>query len=230
MANYSSREALRCVLFFDRPLGSLPPPPSSFFFWGRYDAWWNLDSFTIARHWFRSCDFRLQFLTPTVFKFLSTESSHVIAGLPTRRVPSGLSRVNLLQGFYSCNIKRWPHHLNRPVTWRLRAGMVETEKTAIARQRFVKRVPAATNLGWRHIHGNDFLKDKKTVLKPLKAVFSIRFSRSYEVRSELVRFRESQISFKVVQGVCRNSSFVIVEGNTLVVQHGMEWVVNSQWL
>jgi hypothetical protein len=30
------------------------------------------------------------------------------------------------------------------VTWRLKAGMVESEKTAIARQRLLKHVPAAT--------------------------------------------------------------------------------------
>jgi hypothetical protein len=53
-----------------------------------------LVSFTIALHSSRSCDFRLQFLTPIVFKSSSAESSHLIAGLPTRRIPSGLCRVN----------------------------------------------------------------------------------------------------------------------------------------
>jgi hypothetical protein len=106
--------------------------------------------------------------------------------------------------------------------------MAELEKTAIARQRIMKHVPAATNLGQRHIHGNDFLKDKMTVLKPLNELISIRFSQSYEVRSELVCFRGTEISFKAVQGMSRDSSFVIAEEKTLVVQQGMERVVHSQ--
>jgi hypothetical protein len=57
-------------------------------FCGRYSPRRTLASFTITRHWSLSCDFRLQFLTPIVFKSFSAESSHLIAGLPTRRVPS----------------------------------------------------------------------------------------------------------------------------------------------
>jgi hypothetical protein len=66
-----------------------PPPPhsssssSSFVGTTVHDETWSL---TTARHWYRSCDFRLQFLRPIVFKS-STESSHLIACLPTRRVP-----------------------------------------------------------------------------------------------------------------------------------------------
>jgi hypothetical protein len=59
--------------------------------------------------------------------------------------------------------------------------MVESEKTAIAKQQLVKHVPAATDLGQRHIHCNDFLEERKTLLKPSEAVMSIRFSRRYEV-------------------------------------------------
>jgi hypothetical protein len=49
----------------------------------------------------------------------------------------------------------------------------------------LKHVPAATNhcgngFGKKHIHANDLLKGKKTILKPLKAMNSILFSRSYE--------------------------------------------------
>jgi hypothetical protein len=84
-----------------------------FFFYGRYNPLWTLASFTIAFHWSRSCDFRLQFLTPIVLKS-STESSHPIAGLPTCRLPSGLCRVDVLQGFCSCILKRCPSHLRRP--------------------------------------------------------------------------------------------------------------------
>jgi hypothetical protein len=62
---------------------------SFFFFCGCYSPWWTLAPFKIARHWSRSCDFRLQFLKPSVFRVSSTEPSHLTAGLPTRRVPSG---------------------------------------------------------------------------------------------------------------------------------------------
>jgi hypothetical protein len=65
-----------------------------YFFCGRYSPWRTLASFTIALHWSSSCDFRLQFLTPIVFKSSSTESSHLSVGLPTLRVPSGLCTVN----------------------------------------------------------------------------------------------------------------------------------------
>jgi hypothetical protein len=56
----------------------------------------------------------------------------------------------------------------------------------------VKHIPAATNyrgngFGTKHIYVNDFLKDRKTVLKPLEAVIPIRFSRSYEKRSDQTR-------------------------------------------
>jgi hypothetical protein len=89
-------------------------PINIFFFYGCYSPWWILACFTIALHFFRSCDYRLQFLKPIVFKSSSTESSHPIAGLPTRWVPSGLYKVNCLQGFCSCILKRCPSHLNRP--------------------------------------------------------------------------------------------------------------------
>jgi hypothetical protein len=45
-------------------------------------------------------------------------------------------------------------------------------------------------------------------------------SRQSEVRSELVCFRETDI--------VHDSSFFIAEGKTLVVQHGMEQVIDSQ--
>jgi hypothetical protein len=84
-----------------------------FFFCGRYSPCWTLASFTIALHWFRSYDFRLQFLKPIAFKPSSAESRHLTAGLPTRRVPSGLCRVNSLQGLCSCVLSSCPSHLNR---------------------------------------------------------------------------------------------------------------------
>jgi hypothetical protein len=85
-----------------------------FFFCGSYIQWWTLTFVTIACRWSRFCDFRLQFLTPIVFTSSSTESSHLIAGLPTHQVPSALRRVNFLQEFCSCILKRYPpSHLNR---------------------------------------------------------------------------------------------------------------------
>jgi hypothetical protein len=54
-----------------------------------------------ACHWSRSCDFHLLFLMPIVFKSSWTESNHLIAYLPTCRVPSGsaplLYRVSTIQ-------------------------------------------------------------------------------------------------------------------------------------
>jgi hypothetical protein len=55
----------------------------------RCSPWWTLASLTIALHWSRSWDFRLQFLRPTVFKSSSAESSHLTEHLVTRRVTSG---------------------------------------------------------------------------------------------------------------------------------------------
>jgi hypothetical protein len=37
------------------------------------------------------------------------------------------------------------------VTWRLKAGMVESEKTAIARQRLVESRPRSNELSWQWI-------------------------------------------------------------------------------
>jgi hypothetical protein len=65
----------------------------------------------------------------------------------------GTSEIWLL--FRICEL--WKHN----VIWRLKAGMVKSEKTAIARPRLVKHVPVETDLGQSHIHGNDFLKDKQ---------------------------------------------------------------------
>jgi hypothetical protein len=71
------------VTELDRTVNNKPSPPV--LLWALQSVT-DLVSFT-TRHWSRSCDFRLQFLTPIVFK-PSTESSHLTAGLPTRRVPS----------------------------------------------------------------------------------------------------------------------------------------------
>jgi hypothetical protein len=60
----------------------------------------KLVSFMIACHWSWFCDFRLQFLIPIVFRSSSAESSHLSAGLPTRRVPSGLCRVNFIEAVH----------------------------------------------------------------------------------------------------------------------------------
>jgi hypothetical protein len=86
---------------------------SSFFCW-RYSPQWTLASSRTALHWFRFCVFRLQFLMAIIFRRSSIESSHLIAGLPTRPLPPGLRRVNFLQGFCSCILKLCPSHLNLP--------------------------------------------------------------------------------------------------------------------
>jgi hypothetical protein len=91
-------------------LASPPSPPSGATV---HDELWPLLPM-IALHWSWSCDFCLQFLMTSVFKTSSTESNHLTAGLPTRRVPSGLYRVNFLQGFCSCILKRCPSHLRHP--------------------------------------------------------------------------------------------------------------------
>jgi hypothetical protein len=57
----------------------------------------------------------LQFPTSIFFRSSSTDSSHLNFGFPTRRVPSGLRRVSLLQGSSSCLLKRWITHLNIPI-------------------------------------------------------------------------------------------------------------------
>jgi hypothetical protein len=54
------------------------------------------------------------------------------------------------------------------VTWHLKARMVESEKTAIARQLLVKHVTVATDLEQRHIHGNDFLERQKDGIETLE--------------------------------------------------------------
>jgi hypothetical protein len=69
---------------------------------------------TIALHWSRSC-VRLSFCVSKPIVFRSTESSHVVAGLPTHWVLSTLRRVNSLQGFCSCIVKSFPSHFN-PLT------------------------------------------------------------------------------------------------------------------
>jgi hypothetical protein len=58
--------------------------------------------------------FCLKFPTSVMFIPPSTESSHLIAGLPTCQVPSSLYRVNFLQRFSSCILKRCSSHLNHP--------------------------------------------------------------------------------------------------------------------
>jgi hypothetical protein len=75
------------------------------FFCRHYSLWCTLTSFMIAHLWSRYCDFCLQILMPIVFR-LSNETIHLIVGLSTRWVPSGLCRVNLLQGFCSCILKK----------------------------------------------------------------------------------------------------------------------------
>jgi hypothetical protein len=78
-----------------------------------YSLQWTLAFSTIALHWSWSRVFHLQFLTPFIFRS-SIEPSHLIAGLPTHQVPSGLWTVNFLQGFCSWILKRCPSHLNLP--------------------------------------------------------------------------------------------------------------------
>jgi hypothetical protein len=67
------------------------------FFCRCYNPRRTLASFTFALHWSWSCQFRLQFVRPIIFKSSSTESSHLISGLPVCRVPSGLCTINFLQ-------------------------------------------------------------------------------------------------------------------------------------
>jgi len=59
----------------------------------------------------RSCYSHLQLPTPIFFRSSSTDSNHLNSGFPTRRVPSGLSRVSFLQGSSSCTLQRCPSHL-----------------------------------------------------------------------------------------------------------------------
>jgi hypothetical protein len=61
----------------------------------------------------QSRDFSLHLQRPIIFKSSPAESSHLMAGLPTRRVHYGFCRVNFLQGFCSCILERCPSHLNR---------------------------------------------------------------------------------------------------------------------
>jgi hypothetical protein len=84
------------------------------FFCMHCSSWWTLASFMSACHWSWSCDFCLQFLTPIVSTSSSTESSKLIAYLPTHRVPAGLCRVSFLQGFCSCILGRCSSHINHP--------------------------------------------------------------------------------------------------------------------
>jgi hypothetical protein len=77
-----------------------------------HDEPWTL--FTSALLWSRSCEPRLRFLMSILFKSSSTESSHLIAGPPTRIVLSGSCRVNFLQGLCSCILTTCLSHLNRP--------------------------------------------------------------------------------------------------------------------
>jgi hypothetical protein len=93
-----------------------PTLRTSYFFHGRCSPRWTSTSFSNARHWSRSCDFRLQFLTPVIFRSSPAESSHPMAGLPTRRASSGVCRVDFLQRFCSCILNRCPNHLNRPTS------------------------------------------------------------------------------------------------------------------
>jgi hypothetical protein len=72
------------------------------------------------------------------------------------------------------------------------------------------------------------LKRQIDSTETLRVVISIQFCQNYEVRGELVHFQERLTSFKAVQAVSRNSSFIIVEGKMLVVQQGMEQVTDSQ--
>jgi hypothetical protein len=59
-----------------------------------------------APHWSRSCDSRLQFLTPTVFISSSTEFGHLIAGVLTRRVACVLCAVDFLLKWCLSHFKR----------------------------------------------------------------------------------------------------------------------------
>ena len=83
----------------------------SFLFW-HYSHRWTSASTKIALPCSRSCYSRLQFLTPTFVRSSSTDFSQLNLGFPTRRVPSGLSRVSFLKGSSSCILQRRPSHLN----------------------------------------------------------------------------------------------------------------------
>jgi hypothetical protein len=73
---------------------------------GCYSPRWPLASFMIACYWSLSWGFCLQFLMPIIFISYSTESSHLIAGLPACEVPFGLCNINFFQEFCCCILKR----------------------------------------------------------------------------------------------------------------------------
>jgi hypothetical protein len=54
----------------------------------------------------------LQFLTPSLSAYLITPSIHLRFGLPTRLLPSGLSKVIFLHGRLSCIRTICPAHLS----------------------------------------------------------------------------------------------------------------------
>ena len=85
-----------------------------FFFWP-YNPWGISASSTIVLLWSRSCDIRLQFLTPIFFRPSSTDASHLNLGFPKRRVPSGLISVSFPQGSSSCTLNTCRSHFNRPI-------------------------------------------------------------------------------------------------------------------
>jgi hypothetical protein len=66
------------------------------FFCSRWSPSWTLASSITALYGSRSCDLCHQFVKPIMFRSYSTQSSHLIAGVPNRRVPSGLWHVSLL--------------------------------------------------------------------------------------------------------------------------------------
>jgi hypothetical protein len=63
-----------------------------------YSPGWTLASSKIIPHSSRSCDSRLQFLTPKFLRASSIDSRHLHLGFPTCQVPCGLCRVSFLQG------------------------------------------------------------------------------------------------------------------------------------
>ena len=86
----------------------------TFFFWP-YSPWGTSASSTTVLHWSRSCDIRLQFVTPIFFRPSSTDASYLNFGFPKRRRPSGLISVSFPQGSSSCILQRCPSHLNPPI-------------------------------------------------------------------------------------------------------------------
>ena len=88
---------------------------TSFFCCWLYSQLWTLAAFKTVLHSSLTRDLCLQFLTPMFFTSSLTDPSHINLRFPTRRLPSDLSTVSLLQGSSSCILNRCPSHIILPI-------------------------------------------------------------------------------------------------------------------